>query len=168
LKVPRWVRIERNKMADTVTRGQVMEMAAGIGPYVTKTITFAGGTLNGIGDINGTSNPLTLFTVTGTVALKLFATVGTDLAGATAKLEIGTALSTAGLIAQSTCTDIDANEIWHDATPDASVELWTVATEKIVRQNVIATASVADITGGVLTFHCIWRPISNDGKVVAA
>lgn len=155
-------------MADNVTRGQLMEMAGGIGPYCSKTVTFDGGTLNGIGDINGTQNPLTLFTVTGTVFMKLFATCGTGLAGATATLSVGTALSAVGLIASITATALAANEIWHDATPDASVELSTVATEKIVRQNVIATAAVADITGGVVTFHCIWKPLSADGNVVAA
>ena len=33
----------------------------------TKTITFAGGTTNGIGDFDGTGNPATVFTVTGAV-----------------------------------------------------------------------------------------------------
>jgi hypothetical protein len=155
-------------MAENLTRGQVFEAAAGIGVHCSKTMTFAGGTANDPGDFDGTGNPATLFTVTGTVRMKIFAVCGTDLAGASATLEVGTALSTSGLIAQTTATNIDANEIWHDATPDASVELWSVATEKIVKQNVIQTVATANITGGVLTYHCIWAPISNDGNVVAA
>ena len=116
--------IEENIMADTFTRGQVAEAAAGIGAYATKTVTFAGGTTNDMGDFDGTGNPYTLFRVTGTVLMKLFAVCTADLAGASATLEIGTALSTAGLIAQTTATNIDNNEIWHDATPDASIELF--------------------------------------------
>lgn len=155
-------------MADNFTRGQVAEAAAGIGAYATKSITFAGGTANDPGDFDGTGNPAALFTVTGTVLMKLFATVDTTLVGASATIGVGTALSSVALIASTTATNCAANEIWHDATPDASVELSTIATEKIVRQNVIQTIATANITAGKLTYHCIWKPISNDGNVVAA
>lgn len=151
-----------------LTTGELQAAAAGIGAYAQKTMTFAGGTVNDPGDHDGTGDPSTLFTVTGTVKMKLFATCTTLLAGATATIEVGTALTTAGLIAQTTATNIVANEIWHDATPDASIELWSVATEKIVRQNVIQTVGTANITSGVLVYHCIWTPISLDGNVVAA
>lgn len=147
------------------TRGQIMEAAAGIGAYASKSVTFAGGTVNDMGDFDGTGNPYTLFTVTGTVLMKLFATVDTDLAGATATIRVGTALSNTALIASTTATDLDVNEIWHDATPDASVELSTVLTEKIVKQNVIQTVGTANITSGAITYHCIWKPISLDGNV---
>lgn len=126
---------------------------------------FTGGTAQTRGDIDGALSPLTLFTVTGTVAMKLFGRITVDLAGATAKLEVGTALSTAGLIAQTLCTDMDANEIWHDATPDASIELSSVLTEKIVNQNVIETPSVANITAGQVVYTCLWRPISPGATV---
>jgi len=155
-------------MANNFTRGQVAEAAAGIGAYCSKSITFAGGTTNDPGDFDGTGNPAALFTVTGTVKMKLFATVDTTLQGATATVEVGTAITTAGLIALTTATNLAINEIWHDATPDASIELETVATEKIVRQSIIQTVKTANITAGKLTYHCIWKPISNDGLVVAA
>jgi hypothetical protein len=151
-----------------LTKGQREEAAAGIGAYATKSMTFAGGTTNDPGDFDGTGNPATLFTVTGTVLMKLFATCDTNLAGASATIAVGTALSTTGLIASTTAANIAANEIWHDATPDASIELSTIATEKIVKQNVIQTVGTANITSGVLTYHCIWKPISLDGNVVAA
>jgi hypothetical protein len=131
-------------------------------------VTFDGGTLNGIGDIDGTSNPYTIFTVTGVVEVAIVALCTTLLAGATATVEIGTALSTAGLIAQTTATNIDANEIWHDATPDSSVEASTVVLRKIVSQDIILTAATADITAGVIKFILFWNPISSDGNVVIA
>ena len=151
-----------------LTRGQVAEAAAGIGAYVAKTVTFAGGTANDMGDFDGTGNPYTLFTVTGMVMMKLFATCGTDLAGAAATVQVGATGATAALIPLTTATDIDASEIWHDATPDARIELTSVLTEKIVNSNVIQTVATANVTGGVLTYHCIWKPISPDGLVVAA
>lgn len=148
-----------------LTRGQIAEAAAGIGAYCTKSVTFAGGTTNDMGDFDGTGNPKTLFTVTGTVLMKLFATVDTTLQGASATIAVGTALSSTGLIASTTATNLAINEIWHDASPDASIELSTVATEKIVRQNVIQTVGTANITAGAITYHCIWKPISLDGNV---
>jgi hypothetical protein len=128
---------------------------------------FAGGTTNARGDNDGTSDPKTIFTVTGVVAMKIFGHCTVNLAG-TGTVELGTAKNTAGLIAQTTGTDIDADEIWHDATPDASVEAITVAPEKIVCQNVIETVGTADITSGQIVYYCMWRPISNGASVVAA
>lgn len=150
------------------TRGQIAEASAGVGVYAAKSMTFAGGTTNDPGDFDGTGNPADLFTVTGTVLMKLFATCDTDLAGATATVEVGTAKNTAGLIAQTTATDIAQNEIWHDNAPDSSVELSSVATEKIVNQDVIQTAGTANITSGALTYHCIWKPLTIDANVVVA
>ena len=128
---------------------------------------FAGGTTNARGDNDGTSDPFTLYTVTGVVAAKLFGVCTVNLAG-TGTVEVGTAISTAGLIAQTTGTDIDANEIWHDATPDASIELLTVATTKIVTQNIIETIGTADITSGNIYYVCLWRPLTPGSTVVSA
>lgn len=129
---------------------------------------FLGGTTNARGDEAGTSDPLTLFTVTGVVAMKLFGRCTVNLAGASATLSVGTALSTAGLIALTTATDIDADEIWHDATPDASIELSTIATEKIVTQNVIESVGTADITSGNIIYYCLWRPLSPNATVTGS
>lgn len=116
----------------------------------------------------GVSPTQTLFTVTGVVAVKLFARCTENLAGATATVRAGTALSNAGLLASTTATDIDANEIWHDATPDASIEAATVLTERLVAQDIIQTVGTAAVTDGTLIYYCMWRPISSDGAVAAA
>lgn len=130
---------------------------------------FAGGTSNARGDDGGTSDPLTLFNVTGVVACKVIGFCTVDLVSAGGgTLSVGTALSAAGLIAQTTATAIDANEIWHDNSPDASVELSSVASEKIVFQNIIETVGTADITAGQIYYLCLWRPLSPDGFVRAA
>lgn len=134
----------------------------------TKTMVFDGGTTNDPGDFDGTGNPATLFTVTGPVLMRVMGVCTTNLAGASATLSVGTALTAAGLIAQTTATDIDANEIWHDASPDASVELSSVLSERIVNQNVIQTVGTANITAGAITYYCYWFPLTNDAKVVAA
>lgn len=133
-----------------------------------KTITFDGGTTNDPGDFDGTGNPTTLFTVTGPVLMKCIAFVDTNFTGASATIRVGTALSNAALIASTTATNLAANEIWHDTTPDASIELATVATTKIVNQDVILTVGTANITAGALTVYCSWFPLHNDAKVTAA
>lgn len=133
-----------------------------------KTITFAGGTTNAIGDHDGTGDPFTIFEVEGACLVRILARCTTSLEGASATLRVGTALSDAGLIASTTATDIDVNEIWHDATPDASVELSTVLTQKIVSQDIIGTVGTANITAGVIEFVCYWFPLTPDSKVTAA
>lgn len=138
------------------------------GDRVSKSVTFAGGTTNDMGDYDGTGNPKTLFTVTGTVRMRVFGKCTTNLAGASATVAVGTALSPTALITTTTATDIDANEIWHDATPDASIEATSVLAEKVVSQNVIQTVATANITSGAITYTCIWYPISEDGNVTVA
>ena len=140
----------------------------GYGSHVSKSMVFDGGTVNDPGDFDGTGNPATLFTVTGSVRMKILATCSVNLAGALATLEVGTAATTAGLIAQTTATDIDANEIWHDATPDASVELTSVLIDNIVSDDVIQTVGTANITAGAISYTAMWYPLSPDGDVVAA
>lgn len=134
---------------------------------VEKLVTFTNAT-NDNGDFNGTGNPQTLFTVTGTVLLRILAVCEVDLTSSSGTLEIGSALSTAALIAQTTASAIDANEIWHDATPDNSVEATTVLTQKIVNQDVVQTVATADISAGRIKYIALWYPLSADGNVVAA
>ncbi len=118
---------------------------------------------------DGAVGTVTLFTITGTVALKVIGkctTVLTIQAGAV--IEIGTALTTAGLIVQTAGDAIDADELWHDATPDASVELTSVMSKRIVSQNVIQTIGSDTIDTGVILFMGFWYPMSSDGLVVPA
>lgn len=146
--------------------GYPLQMMDGI--VVEKSITFDGGTTDAIGDHDGANDPFTIFDVTGTNIVKVFGVCGTNLEGASATLEIGTALSTAGLIAQTTATDIDANEVWVDASPDTSVEAFTGAVQNIISQDIIGTVETANITAGEITFYCIYQPVSEDAKVTAA
>ena len=127
---------------------------------LSKTITYVTGT-------TGATGATTLATVTGVVAVSVFGVCATSLTAAST-IEVGTALSTAGLIAQTTASDIIASEIWHDASPDASVELTSVVIQSIVTQNVIQTIGGTAVTGGVMTYYILWSPISSDGNVVIA
>jgi len=135
------------------------------GQTVEKVMTFDGGTTNDPGDFNGTGNPATLFTVEGVVKMKIIGLCSTSLTGASATVEIGVTGATAALIAQTTGTDIDAGEIWHDASPDKKIELTSVMGENIVTSDVIQTVATADVTAGVIKYFCMWYPLSSDANV---
>lgn len=128
---------------------------------------FTGGTLNAHGNFAGTGNPYSLFTVTGVVELRIFGVCSVDLAGATATLEVGVVSNTASLIAQTTATNIDADEIWLSATPGLKV-MAVSGSLFVSTSTIIETAATANITAGQITYYCIWRPISSGATVVAA
>lgn len=134
----------------------------------TKTITFAGGTTNAIGDYDGTGNPASVFTVTGDVMAVIWGVCSTNLEGASATVEVGVTGNTAAIIAQSTATDIDAGEVWRDATPAVGAETLNDPIFIANGLDVILTAATANVTAGVIRFYCVWYPISSDGAVAAA
>jgi len=145
----------------------VLRDLAGNNAYkVKKSVTFDGGTANDVGDLTGTGNPATLFTVTGEVLAYIVPVCKTLLAGATATLEVGVTGATAALVAQTTATDIDADEGWFAATPTLAVA--NTAQYHVLGLDVIQTVGTADITSGVIDYYLFWKPLSDDGNVVAA
>jgi hypothetical protein len=93
-----------------------------------------------------------------------------NLAGA-ATIEVGIAGDTASLLPQvSDASSIDAGDIWHDGTVDKGVELSSVMLEHIIAfgADVIGSIGTADITAGAIRFICLWKPLSQDGGIVAA
>lgn len=137
------------------------------GIVVSKSMTFAGGTTNDPGDYDGTGNPATLFTVTGDVLVRIFAVCSVNLAGAGATIEVGITGNTAGLIAQTTATDIDAGHVWIDTAP-ATIEALPAQQILTNGTDIIQTVATANITAGALTYYCLWTNLSSDGNVVAA
>jgi len=131
---------------------------------------FAGGTTNARGNDGGTSDPLTLFTVTGDVLVRIFGVCTVSLTGATATLQVGVASNTAALIALTTATDIDAGQIWLDSTPSVGDSLANLPGSFIIvnSANIIETVATADITAGNVYYNCLWRPLSPDGNIVPA
>ena len=132
---------------------------------------FAGGTTNARGDSAGTGASHTLFTVTSDVSVILMPVCTVDLAGS-GKLEVGVTGNLAGIVAETTATDIDANDIWTAAAPaDAGVVAFGSLVGPFAVVNgldIIETTTTADITSGQIYYQCLWRPISLDGKVVKA
>lgn len=132
----------------------------GLGFSSSKAITFSALTTGAVG-------ATTLFTVTGTVAVRLFGVVsGVDITGS-GTIEAGIAGNTASLLAQTTGTNLDVGEIWVDTGP-ATVELLPALSILTANTNIIQTIATNTLTAGTLTYYCLWFPISSDGQVVSA
>lgn len=130
-----------------------------LGLTATKAITYAALTTGAVGTT-------TLFTVTGTIAVRVFAVCGAvDLTGS-GTLELGIAGNTAAIAAQTAATAIDAGEIWYGTNPPT---VGVMPSQLILAgTNIIQTIASATVTAGTLTFYALWAPISDDGNLVAA
>ena len=161
--------------ADSMDRDGNNVPLTGDYPFRTKrTITFAGGTTNGWGDDGGTLDGGAIYTVTGAVQIKILGLCTTDLVGG-ATAEVGITGQTAIFCAQITDTVLDATEYWlNDTTPAA---FFIVGEEQAALDNfpeyilngqdIILTTTTTNTTSGVVDFYAFWKPISNDGSVVA-
>src|SRR3990167_4632040 len=110
---------------------------------------FAGGTTNARGDEAGTSDPLTLFTVTGDVLVRLFGVVTVDLVSAGGgTLQVGVVADPDLLLAVSTATDLDANDIYSVAGGIAGGDALSDVTGPFVivnGQDIVESVGTADI-----------------------
>lgn len=129
-----------------------------LGLTESKTITFVAGTTGAVGTT-------TLFTITGTVAVNVFGFCTTDLAGS-GTVEVGVSGSTACLCDQQSATSIDNHEVWHDSVLTVGGQV--AGHVHIINQDVIQTIATNTVSAGVITYYCLWTPISSDGNVVAA
>ncbi|MEA3225151.1 MAG: hypothetical protein U9Q07_04310 [Planctomycetota bacterium] len=127
---------------------------------VTKALTFS----------NDGAGALNIFTVTGDVIVRIIPVCKTIVASAAAaNVELGVSADTDAMIASTLATDIDANEIWLDATPTSPIEPESSSRDYIISNgdDVILTLD-AQVDSGAITFYCYWTPLSSDGAVVAA
>jgi len=147
-------------------------------PFRTKrTITFAGATTNAWGDDGGTLDGGVVYTVTGLVVVKIIAACSTllDSDGA-ATLSLGITGDTAIFLPVETATQIDAGQVWVNDAANATYII--VGEEAAAIDNVpeyllngndiiLTIAGAANVTSGVIDFYALWKPISDDGSIVA-
>lgn len=116
----------------------------------------------------GAQGATTLFTVTGSVMVRIIGSCTEDVVGA-GTLEVGISGNTAGLLAQiADATALDAGESYIDSTP-SSLEAVDLSSGFVIAngQDIIETIGTADLTDGTVLFTCLWRPLSDNGLVVA-
>jgi len=133
---------------------------------------FIGGTANARGDHDGTSDPTTIFTVTGDVIVRCYAVCITDIVGA-GSIELGVVGDTDSLIAQIVdATDLSAGEFWVDATPTdlKVIDVSDIPVAKVINNgaDIIETIGTANLTAGEIYYVCLWRPLTAKSSVIAA
>ena len=131
---------------------------------------FLGGTTDKRGDKDGAKATQSLFTVTGSVLVRIFGVVTTTLVGA-GLLEVGVVGNTAGLIAQvADATTLATGDIYLAAT---STPLGARLLSDVLGPYIVANgltigekATTTNITAGQIRYFAIWRPLSPDSKIV--
>ena len=138
--------------------------------YVTKCApsAFDGATTNARGDEGGTSDPFTLFTVTGDVLIGVYGVCTTDLVGS-GTVSVGPTGNATLMLAALAATSIDQNEVWMDATPAIgkpidSLNYYVVGNGVDIVED-IATDTV---TAGNIYYVALWKPLTPGSNVVSA
>ncbi len=113
----------------------------------------------------GAATAHTLFTVTGSVLVNVWAECSVDVTGSGTG-EVGVAGNTAALIAQTTGTAIDAGEVWQNNTPTVGIGAVLGNSKPITNGlDILLTIGTDTLTAGTVTFFCLWRPTSDNGNV---
>lgn len=121
------------------------------------------------GDKDTAGGLTTLFEVTGDVFVRVFGVCTVDVASSSGTIEIGVTGNTAGIIAQTTGTDIDASDIWYAAAPaDVGVKAFSSVPGPLLIVNgldITEKIATADFTAGNIYYVCLWAPASPGSKV---
>lgn len=121
-------------------------------------------------------SPVTLFTVTGDVMVRVWGVVGgtaVTSTGSNGTLQIGTTEDPNAIIGATTMdgSQFDATDVWVDTTPTEDCEAMTSSSGWFIiggGADIVCTVSTNSSDGGVLTMYCEWRPISSGATVVSA
>jgi hypothetical protein len=123
------------------------------------------------------ASPVTIFTVTGSVKARVYATVGTALASTlnNGTLAVGVSGNTGGLIAATTAdgTNFAANTVWAgDTSPTVNGEVFSNAALNYAPitngADIIVTVATNSMTAGTMEIYCEWIPLTAGASVVAA
>lgn len=110
-----------------------------------------------------------VFIVTGAVRMRIIPECTSDLtSGGAATIAFGLEGTTNAFIAATLGTDIDTGEMWLTGTPAKQFAFSSVIDRVISGGlDVGFEIAVAALTGGSITWHCVWEPINATGEVTA-
>ncbi|HEX3088974.1 MAG TPA: hypothetical protein VHQ23_09985 [Ilumatobacteraceae bacterium] len=132
--------------------------------HVTKTITFDGNANT------GAVGAVPLFTLTGAVWVQRIGgySVLTPVSAGGGTLALGVTGSTSLFIAATTATGIVTGDSWQTATPNANGLAVPAALKDIlIVTSIIGTVGTANITGGSITVTVEYKPLTDNGALVA-
>lgn len=130
---------------------------------------FNGGTANARGNDGGTSDPLTLFTVTGDVEVGVIGVCTEDLVSAGGgTVSVGLTNNSTLFMEAQPATNIDANEIWVDSTPAIGKPIDSLSFYIVGNgQDIVEYVGTANITSGQIYYIALWKPLSPNSSVIA-
>ena len=119
---------------------------------------------------SNSTGTISALTVTGDVEVDIVPICKATLTSAAAgNIRLGIPTNTDAMIADTTATDLNVNQIWIDTSPDSLIEPKSASRAYILSNGEDVTLTMsAQIDTGAITFACFWRPISLDGAVVPA
>lgn len=138
--------------------------------YVTKVAptAFDGATTDARGDEGGTSDPFTLFTVTGDVLVGVFGVCTTDLTGA-GNISVGITGNLTLFMAAIAATSIDQNEVWMDATPAIGKSIDALSYFVVGNGvDIVEDITTDTVTAGNIYYVALWKPLTPGSSLVAA
>jgi hypothetical protein len=119
-------------------------------------------------------SPVTDFTVTGDVMVRVVGVVGATpitSTGGTGTLSVGTAEIVTAILGTTTAdgTQFAATDVWVDTSPandaERMTEDWVIIGGGA---DIVTTIATNSMTAGTLTLYCFWIPLSAGATVVAA
>ncbi|KKL17220.1 hypothetical protein LCGC14_2487720, partial [marine sediment metagenome] len=132
---------------------------------------FDGGTTNSHGDLAGTNDPYTIFTVNGDIIIKaIWGICNTTLVSATGQIEVGVVGNLAALIALEEVDEILDGNVYVSATQAVGVASITNSGLFAINDglDIIETPLTANVTGGQLDYYCIWAPVEDGASLTSA
>lgn len=110
-----------------------------------------------------------IFTITGRVLVERFTVFCTETLVGGTNISVGVAGTTDLLVAATTSTDIDVNEWWATTSPALNGLAMDAKQKQVLLSNdIILTITVSDVTDGTLVFDAWYRPITDNGILVAS
>lgn len=138
--------------------------------HSTKTVAFS----NAAGA--GAQGTVTVFTITGRVLVHAITAFCTELmAGVNSTIELGVTGDIDGFIAQTTASNLAADEWWAAAAPPTASGvtladsvtggITTSQRAKAISGNIFVTVATADLTDGTIVFDVLYTPLTDGARL---
>ena len=137
------------------------------GNVFSTTVTFDGNTgTGGVGDYDGSGNPVTLANVTGLIGANVIGLCIGTVTGTGASVRVGVTSDNDAFIGSTGAETIDPDEFWTVSSQTKVLgSTALVGVTKIIHEDIELKASVANVSSGSIKFFIFWEPLSADAKV---
>lgn len=158
-----------NKVFDDGTMELVTNSLDGFNVVKAEPTAFAGGTTNARGDSGGTSDPKTIFTVTGDVLMGVFGVCTTSVVTGGGYISVGPTGNASLMLGSLVASLITQNTVYADTTPAVGKPIDTVNFYIVGNGvDIVEDTITADVTAGNIYYVALWKPLTPGSTVVSA